>query len=97
MFELRAIARGTHACRRWLHVGVALWLAGCHAAIPALPSQGGPAWTELTSEHFTLWTDSSPARGRELIDQCEHLHQIVFGVAFPWLPSSGKSFVIALS
>jgi hypothetical protein len=61
-----------------------------------VPSQGGPAWTELTSEHFTLWTDAPAARGRELIENCEHLHQIVFGVAFPWLPPGGKSLVIAL-
>ena len=96
MCELRGIAKGVHARRCGLHVGVALFVVACRAAIPAMPSQGGPAWTELTSEHFTLWTDSSPARGRELIEQCEHLHQIVFGVAFPWLPGSGKSLVIAL-
>jgi hypothetical protein len=71
-------------------------LVGCRPALPPIPSQGGPAWTELTSPHFTLWTDASPDRGRELIDQCEHLHQIVFGVAFPWLPGGGKSIVIAL-
>jgi hypothetical protein len=85
-----------HAVGWWLHVGICCVLAACRPAIPAIPSQGGPAWTELTSEHFTLWTDSSPERGRELIEQCEHLHQIVFGVAFPWLPGGGKSFVIAL-
>jgi hypothetical protein len=71
-------------------------LIACGPALPPVPSQGGPAWIELSSAHFILWTDSSADRGRELIDQCEHLHQIVFGVAFPWLPDAGKSIVIAL-
>jgi hypothetical protein len=71
-------------------------MIACRPALPPVPSQGGPAWTELSSPHFIVWTDASPDRGRELIAQCEHLHQIVFGVAFPWLPDGGKSIVIAL-
>jgi hypothetical protein len=70
--------------------------SACRPALPPVPSQGGPAWTELSSAHFTLWTDASPDRGRELIAQCEHLHQIVFGVGFPWLPDAGKNIVVAL-
>lgn len=75
---------------------LALALAGCAATLPALPSQGGPAWTELTSAHFTLWTDASAARGRELIAQLEHLHQIVHGVAFPDQPAGGRTLAFAL-
>jgi hypothetical protein len=71
-------------------------VSGCGAAVPALPGKGGPAWTELQSEHFTMWTDAPVARGRELIREMEHLHQVVFGVAFPALPTAGKSFVLAL-
>ena len=73
-----------------------LFVAACGAAVPALPSKGGPAWTELQSEHFTMWTDAGVSRGRELIGEMEHLHQVVFGVAFPALPTAGRSFVIAL-
>ena len=71
-------------------------VAGCGAAVPALPSKGGPAWIELQSEHFTLWTDSSRARGRELIREMEDLRQIVIGIGFPGASGAGRNFVIAL-
>jgi len=77
---------------RWLLI----LLVACGAAVPALPSQGGPAWVELESEHFTLWTDAGAARGTELIEQMESLHQIVFGIALAGYPSEGKTFAIAL-
>ena len=72
-------------------------LAACGAtAVPALPSRGGPPWVELQSEHFTLWTDASLARGGELIRQMEYLHQVIFGVAFPNRSPEGRSFVLGL-
>jgi hypothetical protein len=72
-------------------------MAACRGpALPALPSQGGPAWVELESDHFTLWTDASPARGRQLIREMEHLRQIVLGVGFVNAAAEGRSFVIAL-
>lgn len=70
--------------------------AACRGpALPALPSQGGPAWIELSSEHFTLWTDASRGRARTLIREMEHLRQVVIGVGFSG-SFEGKSFVIAL-
>lgn len=77
---------------RWLLV----FLVACGGAVPPLPSQGGPAWIELESEHFTLWTDAGAARGTELIELMEHLHQVVWGIAFPERSSAGRSFAIAL-
>jgi len=77
---------------RWLFV----FLVACGAAVPALPSKGGPAWIELESKHFTLWTDAGAARGTELIEQMEYLRQIVFGVAFPEHTNPGRSFAVAL-
>jgi len=71
-------------------------LAACGGAVPALPSQGGPAWVEVESEHFTLWTDAGAGRGTELVEQMEYLHQIVFGVAFPSWPDAGRAFAIGL-
>jgi hypothetical protein len=61
-----------------------------------VPSQGGPAWIELTSDHFTIWTDSTPAHARQLVREMEHLRQVVLGVAFSELPTEGRCFVIAL-
>jgi hypothetical protein len=77
---------------RWL----LLVLAACGAAVPPVPSKGGPAWIELESEHFTLWTDAGAARGRELVREMEYLHQIVYGVAFPGAPTAGRTFAFAL-
>ncbi|HEX2691082.1 MAG TPA: DUF1570 domain-containing protein [Kofleriaceae bacterium] len=67
----------------------------CGPVIPPLPSRGGPAWFELKSEHFILWTDASAARGRELVRQMEHHRQIVMRVMNN-VPSKVRSFVIAL-
>ena len=60
-----------------------------------MPSAGGPAWTELTSEHFLVYTDASVARGHEIVREMEHLRQVVLGVAFPRAEVGGKIFVVA--
>lgn len=67
----------------------------CGPAIPPLPSRGGPAWFEVTSEHFTLWTDASRARSRELVHKMEHHRQVVMRVMNN-APSKARIFVIAL-
>jgi hypothetical protein len=78
-------------------VAVVAWvLAACGAAVPPLPSKGGPAWVELTSEHFTVWTDAEPDRARELIREMERMRQIILGMAFPSAPAAGKIPVIVL-
>jgi hypothetical protein len=69
---------------------------GCAARIPALPSQGGPSWRELKSPHFVLWTDADSGRGRELLQEMEHIRTIITGVAFPDDTFEGVTFVIAL-
>ena len=44
-------------------LALVLLLAGCGTTgLHALPSQGGPAWRELESEHFTLWTNADLPR-----------------------------------
>src|SRR5512146_1910850 len=73
-----------------------LLVAGCGAAVPSLPSKGGPAWTERQSEHFTMWTDAPASRGRELIREMEHLQQVVFGVASHQSATVGRSLLITL-
>jgi hypothetical protein len=78
-------------------LGVLVALAGCvpRSPIPPLPSQGGPAWHELASPHFTLWTDASVDRGRALIVRMEHHRQIVLkALADP--PAPARIFVVAL-
>lgn len=77
-------------------VGYAVIMAAaCGAAVPPIPGKGGPAWTELTSDHFTVWTDGDRERVRDLVEQMEHLHQVIVGVTFPSLPA-GRTLVVAL-
>lgn len=71
-------------------------LVACRAAVPALPSQGGPAWTEVQSAHFKLWTDAGTDKAAQLIRQMEYLHQVIFGVEFPGKSDAGQSLVIAV-
>ncbi|HTL32692.1 MAG TPA: DUF1570 domain-containing protein [Kofleriaceae bacterium] len=71
--------------------------AGCHGpALPAIPGKGGPAWHELQSEHFTLWTDSSVERGKKMIREMEHHRQVVLGVGFTGATAEARSLVFAL-
>jgi hypothetical protein len=71
-------------------------LAACGAAVPPVPGKGGPAWLELSTEHFVVWTDAGEARGRELVGEIERMRQVVVGTAFPQARAMSKSFVIAL-
>jgi hypothetical protein len=77
-----------------LAAGAAL-LAGCGAALPKLPSEGGPAWREIQSEHFTLWTNASSARGRELVQDMEERRQVI-ARAMGGAPAEGRIFAIGL-
>lgn len=81
---------------RRIALAVAAAIAGCGPAIPAVPSKGGPAWHELTSEHFTLWTDASESTARELVRHMEDLRQAVVGIGFRRANASGRSLVVAL-
>src|SRR5262245_22427870 len=89
---VRASRRGSMRVTT-VHVAMIAVLAGCAAAVPQVPSQGGPAWRELTSEHFTVWSDADPGRARELVREMEHLRQVIVGVAFPGVPAGGRSLV----
>ncbi|HEY0479002.1 MAG TPA: DUF1570 domain-containing protein [Kofleriaceae bacterium] len=83
----------------WNRGGIAALViacGACHTAFPSVPSEGGPAWTELTSDHFIVWTDDSPGAGRNLLGVMEHMRQIVFGVSVFNPTSNAKAFVIAL-
>jgi hypothetical protein len=77
---------------RWLLI-VILWVVGCGPEI-RLPSHGGPAWVEVQSEHFTLWTDGSAQRGREIVGEMERRRQVILTALSP--ASRTRVFVIAL-
>ena len=73
-----------------------LGLAACGAAVPPVPGKGGPAWIELTSPHFVVWTDAGEGTARALVREIEQLRQVVVGTAFRGAEGSMKTFVIAL-
>lgn len=73
---------------------VLLWLVGCTPGVPRLPSQGGAPWFEWKSEHFTLWTDAAPERGRELVVELEFYRRVILDTLHT--SSSISAFVIAV-
>src|SRR5262245_8459466 len=77
-------------------MSVALGASGCGAAVPPVQGKGGPAWTELTSEHFTVWTDAKVAEASERVRVMEQLRQVVVAVAFPSVPATGRTLVVLL-
>src|SRR5215475_6240601 len=76
-------------CLSWL-------LAACGSAVPAVRGQAASGWLEVTSPHFTLWTDTSADRAREVIVEMEHLRQVIIGSSFRSVASEGSIFAIAL-
>ena len=75
-------------------VKLALFMA-C-ARFPVAPAEGGPVWTELTSEHFTVWTDADPSRVFELIRRMELYRHVTAEVAYPAAPSSGRALAVVM-
>jgi len=69
-------------------------LLACGPAIQ-LPSRGGPAWFEVRSEHFTLWTDAPVERGRDLVREMERRRQVIL-TAMSSPASRATAFVIML-
>src|SRR5262245_28444427 len=75
---------------------VVLASSACGAAVPQVQGKGGPAWTELTSEHFTVWTDAKVADARERVRVMERLRQVIVSVAFRSVPATGRTLVVLL-
>jgi len=74
-------------------MGQVLYPRACGVVLCALVACGGSApetslprgrpgpWRELTTEHFTIWTDTSPERARVLVPTLENFRQVVVGVS----------------
>jgi hypothetical protein len=75
---------------------VAAGLAACKGPVPPVPGQGGPPWVELTSPHFTVWTDGGPGRVRELVLRMERLHYILTRAVFSTESADGRELAIVL-
>jgi hypothetical protein len=71
-------------------------VAACAHHLPPVPGKGGPAWHELASEHFILWTDLPEADAGRALRHLEGFRDVVSRFIFSGaarLPS--KSLVIA--
>src|SRR5262252_1514216 len=55
------------------YLAVALATACAHEGLRP-PTQGGPAWFELESKHFTLRTDEGESEGRRLLEKLELIY-----------------------
>jgi hypothetical protein len=66
--------------RPW--VVLAALVAGC-ATIPPCPGQGGPAWREVTGQHFVLHTDLRAGKASEALTDLENLRAAILNAAFP--------------
>ena len=71
-------------------------LAACHAHVPAVPGQGGPAWREVTSPHFTVWTDADLNDARAVVTRMERMRAVLAYAAFPSAPAAGRGLAIVL-
>jgi hypothetical protein len=74
----------------------ALTAAAC-ATLPPCPAQGGPAWQELTSDHFVVRTDLDAADGQEVVRRLEETRAAMLVAVWPEAPGPpDRSAVIAL-
>lgn len=58
---------------------------GC-ATVPACPAKGGPAWRELTSEHFVLRTDLQQEAAQMVLRHLEDARAAMLAVVWPRAP-----------
>ncbi len=100
-----AIGKMPHAEAISSYDGTTMWrvvvlamleLSAACARFPAAPAEGGPVWTELTSAHFTVWTDADPSRVCELIRKMERFRHVAAAVAYPTTPSSGRALAVVV-
>jgi hypothetical protein len=74
-----------------------LLAAGCATAgFPPLrcPARGGPAWTEITSDHFVVWTDLERAEARRALEDLEWTRAAILGAA--WQEGAGPTTRLGL-
>jgi hypothetical protein len=71
-------------------------LVACRGPVPPVPGKGGPTWIELTSPHFTIWTDGDLDRARELVRKMERMRLILVYAVFPTAPAEGRDLAIVL-
>ena len=57
-------------------------VAACAPAPFTPPSRGGAAWTETSTEHFTLYSDLAPGDARALAHDLERTFDVLADIGF---------------
>src|SRR5690349_12434351 len=52
------------------------------SSLPKTPKAGGPAWQEITTEHFVVDTDLAPDDAALIVRQLENLRKVMIEVVF---------------
>jgi tetratricopeptide (TPR) repeat protein len=83
---------------RWWALAALPCLAGCIGrTYPKTPEAGGPAWQEITTEHFVVDTDLEPEEAGAMVHQLENLRNVMTRVVFGGEPSKAPRMrVLAL-
>jgi tetratricopeptide (TPR) repeat protein len=62
------------------------------------PARGGPAWTEVTSPHFRLWTDLPSKCARAAMIEYEQDYAALRDIAFPFdIEPAGRTTLVLFS
>jgi hypothetical protein len=78
-------------------LALAVLASSACASLPPCPARGGPAWSEWTSPHFTLFTDLDVDDARSTLRDYEELRAAVHLAAWRRAPEPrGRVVVIAL-
>src|SRR4051812_31674173 len=69
---------------RSFHLLVALLsISGCiGSSFPKCPGRGGPAWYELTSDHFVMDTNLEPAQAERALAEIEQRRSVMIAAMF---------------
>jgi hypothetical protein len=79
-------------------VAGSLLLTSCiGSSFPKTPAAGGPAWQEITTEHFIIDTDLDPLEADATVHQLENLRKVMAEMVFGGEPPRGpRARVLAL-
>ena len=67
--------------KRWLLFVAVSWSVSC-GGLPSVPSQGGPRWRAIESEHFVLYTDQPEAAARRSCGKLERVLAALLQLGF---------------
>ncbi len=71
------------AFRFWAAALASVCTSGCIASsFPKTPAHGGPAWEEITTDHFIVDTDLEPSEAAQLVRDLENMRKVMVEVVF---------------